>query len=76
MTQTEMRQATGLGPDWQLIWEGEHVLPSVEHICAGLYGPGGTYRSQYVRLEYVPVETVGIEVARCGRCRLAWVRAI
>ncbi len=46
MTQEGMRQAAGLGPRWQLIWEGRHALPSVQHICAGLYGRDGTDASK------------------------------
>ncbi len=76
MTQVEMRRATGLGPEWQVIWEGQHALPSVQHICAGLYGLGGTYVSEYVTVTYPPTGTPGIEAARCERCRVAWVRAV
>jgi hypothetical protein len=75
MTQAEMHQATGLGPDWQIIWEARHALPDVEHLCGGLYGPGGTYVSEHMRLRYEATGTPGIEAAKCDRCRIAWVRA-
>ncbi len=75
MTQATVRKATGLGPDWHLIWAGADPLPSVQHLCGGLYGPGGTYVSEYVRLRYEATGTPGIEAAWCERCRVAWVRA-
>ena len=37
-----MRQALGVGPEWRLIWAGADPLWAVEHLCGGLYGPGGT----------------------------------
>jgi hypothetical protein len=75
MTQAEMHQATRLGPEWQFIWEGRHALPDAEHLCGGLYGPGGTYVSEAVRLRYKATGSSGIEAAWCARCREAWVRA-
>ena len=29
-----MRDATGLGPEWQLIWGGDYPLETVPHRCA------------------------------------------
>lgn len=33
MTLAERHQATGLGPEWQVIWAGRHALPDLEHLC-------------------------------------------
>ena len=74
MTQDEMRRALGVGQDWRLIWAGADALPTVEHLCGGIDGPGGTYASEAVLLEYVSTPTPGIEAAPCLRCRVAWVR--
>jgi hypothetical protein len=52
MTQAVIHRATGLGPEWHVIWEGRHALPDVEHLCGGPYGRGGTYVSEYMRLGY------------------------
>jgi hypothetical protein len=49
MTQAETHQATGLGPEWQVIWEGSHALPDVERLCGGLYGLGRKYLTDYLR---------------------------
>jgi hypothetical protein len=42
MTNAEMRAALNLGPEWQVIWTGANPLDSHQHLCGGLYGPGGT----------------------------------
>ncbi len=76
MTQDEMRRATGLGPDWRLIWCGTDLFPVVHYLCEGLPGPGGTDESEWVRLRYSPTATPGIEVAKCERCRITTVRAV
>jgi hypothetical protein len=48
MTRPEGRRALHLGPDRHLIREGRHALRSAQHICVGLYGPGGTYTGEGV----------------------------
>ena len=74
LTQTMMRQAAGLGPDWDVIWMDRNGVEDVLHVCGTLEGRT-TDPSEWTRVEYVPAPTPGIEVARCSRCRLAWVRA-
>ena len=76
MNQDELHRILGVGPGWRVIWEGAHSLPEVQHSCGGLYGPGGTYVSEYRRLTYTPTRMPGIEAAICERCREAWVRAV
>ncbi len=71
-----MRGALGLGPARQVIWTGADPLPTVQHLCGGLYGPGGTYVSEYVTLTSAPTSMPGMEAARCERCRVAWVRTV
>ncbi len=61
--------------EWSLIWTGADPLPTVQHLCSGLYGPVETNVSEYVTLTYAPTSTPGMEAARCERCRVAWVRA-
>jgi hypothetical protein len=75
LTQAQMREATGLGAEWQLIWAGPDPFAENEHLCTGLYGPGGTYRSEWVRVRYEPTGTAGVQAAKCERCKIAWVRA-
>ncbi len=76
MTQAEMHQAAGLGPDWHVMWSGADPFDTMQHLCGSLTGPGGTHHSDWVQLPYAPTATPGIEVARCERCRAAWVRAV
>ncbi len=61
---------------FSILWAGANPLQILEHLCGGLYGPGGTYVSEYVTLTYAPTSTPGLEAARCDRCRAAWVRAV
>ena len=75
MTQNEMRQATGLGPEWRLIWCGRDPFPVVQHLCEGLARPGAMGESEWVCLPYAPTATPRFEVAKCERCRIASVRA-
>ena len=76
MTQAELRQALNLGPEWEAIWTGANPLDSHQHLCGGLYGPGGTYQSEWMTPTYRPTGRSGIEAAWCERCRVAWVRAV
>lgn len=73
MTPEEMRRATGPGRRWLLVWMGAHAPPDVEHLCGILYAPDGTYVSECRRLAFEPPAAPGIEVAKCARCRVAWV---
>jgi len=75
LTQDQMREAAGVGPEWQVIWAGPDPLAEHEHLCGGLYGPGGTYRSEWARVPYTPTGRPGVQAAKCERCRIAWVRA-
>jgi len=75
MTPAEMREATGLDPDWHLIWAGADPVAAGDHLCGGLAGPGSPKRSTWVRLRYAPTATPGIEAAQCDRCRTAWLRS-
>lgn len=71
MTRHEMPCAKNVGPEW-----GDPLL-DVEHWCSGLHGPGRTYPTDPVSLNYVlTTRAAGIEVARCERCREAWVRRV
>jgi len=76
LTQAQMREATGVGPEWQVIWTGADPLADHEHLCTGLYGPGGTYRSEWARAPDAPTGILGVQAAKCERCRIAWVRAV
>ncbi len=76
MTPEEMREATGLGPEWDLIWAGADRLDAMQHLCVAFPGPEGTYHSAWVRLPYEPTATPGVAVAKCARCRIAWVRGV
>lgn len=76
LTQAQMRDATGLGQNWQVIWAGQDAVAEREHLCTGLPGPEGTYRSEWVRVRYTSTGSPGIQAARCERCRTAWVRAV
>ncbi len=71
MLQDEMRQVTGLGPEWRLIWLGEHALPDQEHVCLG---PGAS--SCLERFSFRRTRRPSIEIATCARCRTAWVREV
>lgn len=75
MTPEEMGQATGLGPDWRLLWMDADHRRSVPHICWRPDGPGGSDTYRVLPLAYAPTAMPGVEVATCGRCRMAWVRA-
>ncbi|HYB71980.1 MAG TPA: hypothetical protein VED18_01310 [Candidatus Sulfotelmatobacter sp.] len=75
MTGAELRQATGLGPEWHLIWAGADPVAAGDHLCGGLAGRLSPGRSQWVRLRYAPTATPGIEAAQCDQCRTAWVRS-
>ncbi len=66
MIQAEMRAALAVGPEWEVIWCGPDPLPTVEHWCGGLYGPGGTYVSETRILPYARTRTPGVEAARAG----------
>ena len=76
MTHDEMHKALVVGADWQAIWSGADPSDTVEHLCTGLYSPGGDVQERRARLRYAVTACPGIEVARCGRCRIAWVRAV
>ncbi len=76
MTPEEMRQATGLGPEWELIWAGADPSEVVPHLCAGLYGRGKSFEGAWVNLRYEPTATPGIEAAKCELCGTAYVRAV
>ena len=76
LTQAQMRQVTDLSPEWLIIWAGADVFPEHEHLCTSPPGPGGTHRSEWVRVRYAPTGTPGVQAAKCGRCRVAWVRAM
>ena len=66
-----MRRATGVSPEWRLIWRGADPPWTVLHHC-GHSGLGDTEVSAAWTLPYTP--TPGVEAARCERCRSAWVR--
>jgi hypothetical protein len=74
MTLTEIRQAAGAGPDWEVVWAGPDPLDPMLHLCTGLSEREGTFRAEWVNLLYVPTGAPGIEVARCEKCRIAYVR--
>ena len=76
LTQAQMREATGLGPEWRLTWLGPAPVDEREHLCSAPTGPEGTYRGEWVRVRYVATRTPGVQVAKCERCRTAWVRAV
>jgi hypothetical protein len=76
MTPAEMRAALNFGPEWQVIWMGADPRDAFDHDCGGLYGPGGTYVSEWVHLPYLATHTPGVQAARCERCRIAWVPAM
>ena len=69
-----MRRATGMGPEWRLIWAGADPPWTVLHHCGAHSGPGDTELSAAWALPYTPTPTPGVESARCERCRTAWVR--
>ncbi len=75
MTTDEMYRATGLGPEWRLIWMGADPCSAVRHLCPQITAPAtGSYPEQ-VHLPYAPTATPGISVAACARCCIGWVRA-
>ena len=76
LTPAQMREAAGLGPEWQVIWAGADPFADHEHLCGGPYGPGGTHTSGWARMPYAPTGTPGLQVAKCERCRMASVRAV
>jgi hypothetical protein len=71
----QMRAAAGVGPEWEVIWMSAERVDVLQHLCACIYGPGGTYRSEWVRVPYAATGTPGVQAAKCERCRVAWVRA-
>ena len=76
MTEAELRQATGLGPEWRLIWAGADPVAAGDHLCGCLAALGSTGGGAWVRLRYAPTATPGIEAAQCDQCRTAWVRSV
>ncbi len=76
LTQAQMREATGLGPEWHVVWAGPDPFAEREHLCGGFMGPKGTSRSEWVRVRFAPTRTPGVQAAQCERCRVAWVRAL
>lgn len=75
MTQEEMRRAAGLEPSWEVLWTGAARPDAVQHLCEGLFNLRGCYEDSWVHLPYQAAATPGLEVAKCQRCRAAWVRA-
>ncbi len=76
MTSAEMHAATGLGPEWELVWVGPVTLLSLRHRCShGL--PNLTFgRAALVRLRFAPMLKRGLAVAVCKECKTAWIRTI
>jgi len=75
MTQDELRTAAGLEPSWEVIWTGTARPDAVQHLCEGLFILCGSYEAAWIRLPYQAAPSPGLEVAKCQRCRAAWVRA-
>ncbi len=71
-----IRQAAGIGPDWEVIFTAVAAGASLEHLCAGPAGPADMYHGERVRLRFTPTPIPGVEVAKCRSCRIAWVRAV
>ena len=76
LTQAEMYQATGLGPEWELIWEDPAPGAERDHLCGVPTGAESAYRGEWVRVPYAATGTPGVQAAKCERCRIAWVRAV
>ncbi len=71
-----IRQDAGIGPDWQVIWTGAVAGESLAHLCPGVPASGVTDQTGRVRLRYTATAIPGVEVAKCQRCRIAWVRSV
>jgi hypothetical protein len=74
MTLAELRQAAGVAPDWEVVWAGPDPLDPMLHLCTGHSEREGTFRGEWVTLPYIPTGAPGIEVARCEKCRIAYLR--
>ena len=70
-----IRQAAGIEPDWQVIWTGAAAGQSLAHLCPKVTAPATTDPTGRVHLPFALTAAPGIEVAKCGHCRVAWIRA-
>ncbi len=73
MTEAELREATGLGQEWRLMWRGADLRAKVRHCCP-IAAPGGTAKTAEREMGYEDTGAFGIQVAKCERCCTAWVR--
>ncbi len=63
-----IRLALKLDRDWRIVVEPERA-DEVEHLCAGLPGPGGMPLSDWIILRSELTEDGRWRVARCARCK-------
>jgi len=75
MTSEEMRQATGRGPEWRMIWMGYSHFPDIHHLCPSASSATPHLRER-VRLAYARTASPGLELAACEECRIGWVQRI
>ncbi len=63
-----IRLALKLDRDWRIVVEPERA-DEVEHLCAGIPGPGGLPLSDWIILRSELTEDGRWRVARCARCK-------
>ncbi len=73
MTLAEIRQAVGVGPEWEVIWTGADPLDPMLHLCTERSERDGPFRARWVSLPYALIAPSGLEVARCEHCHIAYV---